>query len=437
MNNNFYKSGIGIGIIIIFLGVNAVGGISHNKGEINTSNILNNLNKEYFIINSTFENIQTEKEDLFYNSKGEYIDQEQTLEDGYGLNINYDQYVAQSFRPSVPRLSKVYMKLFKYGGTPNYELEFSVREILNGNDLVIVIKTGTQVANGWNEFDFPDLQVQVDNTYYLVCVGDAGVGGDPFYCWYYKDGNPYNRGMAYVYNWGAWHSSSNFDCCFKTAYTNDPPNAPSNPNPNNGETNVDINADLSWMCSDPDPYETLTYDVYFEANDPTPDQLVSSGQSQKTYNPGTMEKDVTYYWKIIAEDSCGEKTQSPIWYFTTSQSANEPPDTPEITGETSGKTGNSYTYTASTIDPDGDQIWYWFDWGDNTNTGWTGPYTSGVAASESHIWNAQGTFHIKVKAKDSYDLESLWATLDVTMPKYKLNNINNLLLLWRLFNIWR
>jgi hypothetical protein len=148
-----------------------------------------------------------------------------------------------------------------------------------------------------------------------------------------------------------------------------------------------------------------------------------------------MEKDVTYYWKIIAEDSCGEKTQGPIWYFSTSQSANEPPDTPEITGETSGKTGNSYTYTASSSDPDGDQIWYWFDWGDNTNTGWVGPYSSGIIVSESHIWNAQGMFHIKVKAKDSYDLESPWATLDVRMSKVKLNNINNFLLLCRWFNI--
>ena len=159
-----------IGIIIIFLGVNAVEGYNHHEGKINTSNILINLKKEYFTINSTFKNIQIKKEDLFYNSKGEYIDQQQTLEDGYGLNINYDQFVAQSFKPSVPRLSKIYLKLFKYGGTPDYDLEFSVRETLNGNDLVIVTKTGAQVANGWNEFDFSDMQVQVDKTYYLVCI---------------------------------------------------------------------------------------------------------------------------------------------------------------------------------------------------------------------------------------------------------------------------
>jgi hypothetical protein len=435
MQDRLFRKCLIIGIIILFIGASVVQGISINNKKVSESKKIDSLNTEYLMINTTSVNMLNEKGDLNYNPKDEYIDQQQTQHGSSGLDINYDQFVAQSFKPSVQRLSKVHLKLFKYGGTPNYELEFSVRKTLNGNDLVLVTKTGTQVTNGWNEFDFPDLQVQVDNTYYLVCVGDAGTGGDPYYCWYYSDTNPYNRGMLHIFNYGDWHNVPSADCCFKTIYTNDPPNPPSNPYPSDGETNVDINAYLSWTGSDPDPDDTLIYDVYFEADDTTPDVLVSNNQIETTYNPGQMEKGVTYYWKIIAEDECGEKTSSPVWHFTTAQWENEPPDKPVITGKTSGKVGVSYIYSAVSTDPDGDQIWYWFDWGDNTNTGWTGPYNSGIIAYESHTWNAPGTYHIKVKAKDIYDLESLWATLDVSMPRSKINIINNFFLLWRLFNI--
>ena len=268
------------------------------------------------VINSTILDIQY-KNKVFCNSKDEYIDQQQTQHGSYGVNINYDQFVAQSFKPSVQRLSKVELKLFKYGGVPDYELELYVREELQGDDLVTVTKEGSEVINGWNEFDFPDLQVEIDQTYYLVCEGDGGLGGDPIYCWYYSDTNPYNRGMVHIFNYDIWHSVSGSDCCFKTIYTNDPPNLPSNPDPYDGETNVNINAILSWTCSDPDG-DNLVYDVYFEADDSTPDILVSEGQTETTYDPETLFSKTTYYWQIIAEDNFGASTTSPVWQFRTS-----------------------------------------------------------------------------------------------------------------------
>ena len=99
--------------------------------------------------------------------------------------------------------------------------------------------------------------------------------------------------------------------------------------------------------------------------------------------------------------------------------SNSPPDKPIVTGSTSGKIGTSYDYNIIVTDHDGDPIWYWFDWGDDTSTGWVGPYPSGSEASESHIWNLQGDYHLKVKAKDCYDAESLWGELVVTMPRNK------------------
>ena len=381
--------------------------LNYNSFKVQNSNI-------DVLINSTLVDMYNEYGDVVRGSKAEYIDQEQTLEVGSGLNINYGQYVAQSFKPSVPRLSKVYLKLFKYNGVPTYDLEFSVREQLSGSNLVYVTKGGSEVINGWNEFDFSDLQVEIDKTYYLVCEGDGGQGNDPIYCWYCIDTNPYNRGMTYVYNYGSWHSVSDVDCCFKTAYTNDPPNQPSNPDPYDGETGVDFDADLSWTCSDPDG-DPLTYDVYFEADDSSPDVLVSDDQTGTSFDPGFLDSDKIYYWQIIAEDNFGVTTPGPVWFFTTIE--NEAPNTPMVSGETNGKVGVSYVYSASSEDFDGDQVYYLFDWGDGTNSSWVGPYDSGATGRESHVWSEEGTYIIKVKAKDIHGEESTWAMLEVTMPK--------------------
>jgi hypothetical protein len=100
------------------------------------------------------------------------------------------------------------------------------------------------------------------------------------------------------------------------------------------------------------------------------------------------------------------------------------PDTPMITGTVQGKTGQMYQYNVSTNDLDGDLIFYWIDWGDGTNTGWLGPHPPGFLLQVTHSWSTKGTYHVKVKAKDTFSMESPWATIDVTMPMSTLYNGN-------------
>ena len=95
---------------------------------------------------------------------------------------------------------------------------------------------------------------------------------------------------------------------------------------------------------------------------------------------------------------------------------NQPPDFPQISGAMNGTKGKEYQYTIITSDPNGDTIFYYIDWGDNTNSGWLGSYNSGQTVSVSNSWDSEGTYTVKVKAKDIYDAESDWATLTVTMP---------------------
>jgi subtilisin family serine protease len=93
----------------------------------------------------------------------------------------------------------------------------------------------------------------------------------------------------------------------------------------------------------------------------------------------------------------------------------EKPAAPE--GTTSGKVGEYYDYMVSTVDVDGDQIYYLFDWGDGTDSGWVGPYDSNDVCTVSYNWSEKGNYEIKVKAKDIFGLESDWSNpLPIKMP---------------------
>ena len=105
---------------------------------------------------------------------------------------------------------------------------------------------------------------------------------------------------------------------------NNPPYPPSTPNPCNGTTNLSIcPLNLSWIGGDPDPGDTVLFDIYFGSTNPPP--LVASNVSE--YTTGILGFNKTYYWKIVAWDDHGASTHGPIWHFTTEQ--NYPPNPAE------------------------------------------------------------------------------------------------------------
>jgi hypothetical protein len=97
--------------------------------------------------------------------------------------------------------------------------------------------------------------------------------------------------------------------------TNGLPYEPANPYPPDSATDVNVNADLSWSGGDPDLDDTASYDVYLGTAMPPP--LVASGESDTTYDAGTMEGDTEYYWQIIARDNHGDSAVGVIWHFET------------------------------------------------------------------------------------------------------------------------
>jgi hypothetical protein len=137
---------------------------------------------------------------------------------------------------------------------------------------------------------------------------------------------------------------------------------------------------------------------------------------------------VSYY--IHAEDASGRAENHPYigaagaHTFTAfgGQPGNNAPEKPQKpTGKSQGKTGTSYLYSTKTTDPDGDQVFYMWDWGDGNVSVWLGPYASEATATAQKSWAVKGTYAVKVKAKDVHGAESNWSDpLSVTMPQSQL-----------------
>ena len=92
------------------------------------------------------------------------------------------------------------------------------------------------------------------------------------------------------------------------------------------------------------------------------------------------------------------------------------PDTPN--GPPEIKKGIRYSYSSCTIDPQGDKVYYLFDWGDKSSSELVGPFNSSEEAISSHIWKKRGNYEIKVKAIDTNNYESEWSdSFYVTVPR--------------------
>lgn len=109
-------------------------------------------------------------------------------------------------------------------------------------------------------------------------------------------------------------------------------------------------------------------------------------------------------------------------YYASVLTLNQKPEIPNRpTGPVSGKPNTNYIYRTSTIDLDGDRVFYNFSWGDDTFSGWIGPFDSGEEAFAMKSWDEEGAYEIRVKAKDVFGDESGWSEpLAVTMP-YRFN----------------
>jgi hypothetical protein len=377
--------------------------------------------KEYNI--SFFIDMDNGQNNKFYKQEDtntgllEQLDQYQTTHDNdYLIGSDVMGYrLAQSFKPSLPTLTSFSLYLtstFSIIGWHYFNYRVSLKkDSLNSADILSATIHTSDLIQGYafwlTIYPFLPLAVTPGDTYYIVIYGlEPGTLGDADLYWFYKSGgSAYINGDGYVMDqpdptW--WPIFGGGDFCFRTygepGSTNDPPNTPSNPDPANNDLDIDINADLSWTGGDPDISDIVTYDIYFGTNSNPP--LHKTDHTSTSYDPGTMNHNTKYYWKIVANDNHGATTTGPIWDFTTI-SANQPPNNPVC----SYNRFNDELVVTGT-DPDGDQVRYGVDWNsDLTVDQWTSLVASGT---EQRIDCSGKTGTVSVITEDEHGAQSGW-----------------------------
>jgi PKD repeat protein len=149
---------------------------------------------------------------------------------------------------------------------------------------------------------------------------------------------------------------------------------------------------------------------------------LGDGNTSEEQNPEHIYNSIGIY--IINLTVTDQKDISAYSTTTVNIIENFPPDKPiKPSGATNGKAGVEYIYTSSTTDPNVNQLFYQWDWGDGNISNWLGPFESGHTANASYSWVTQGDYQIKVKTKDVYDAESEWSDpLPISMPKNKIEH---------------
>jgi hypothetical protein len=145
------------------------------------------------------------------------------------------------------------------------------------------------------------------------------------------------------------------------------------------------------------------------------------GDTSPVQNPTHSYEEKGNYTVVLSVTDANDITiQDQTWALIHGE--NSPPDTPEINGTAKGKPLVQYNYTVVTSDIDGDEVYYFIDWDDGTNSSWIGPYQSGEPITQPHTWSKKGTYTIRCQAKDDSGAESDWATLQVRMPTFLVYN---------------
>ncbi len=111
--------------------------------------------------------------------------------------------------------------------------------------------------------------------------------------------------------------------------------------------------------------------------------------------------------------------------FSINNHLNYPPSIPQVHGPSFGGNEISFSFTANATDPEGELIYYKWDWGDGNVSGWLGPFNSSGSITMSYMWMNDGNYSVRVKAKDIGEGESAWSAehLISIAPQINFSNV--------------
>jgi PKD repeat protein len=318
-----------------------------------------------------------------YCSIGErdQIDQQHTVHDDGGGQ----KYGAQSFKPTLNTLSKVELFIYRQGD-PSGNYIVSIRSSLDGNDLTSITIPASYIPPypyTWIQFDFQNIHVIPENTYYIVTYV-TGYEGSHYIGWGgCSSGDYYTRGSAYYKPFASWPWEPHwviFDFNFKTyGYNNNLPTADAG-GPYSGNVGESIQLDGSGS------YDSDGTIVSYEWD------LDDDGQ----YDDATGET-TTYSWSTsgthaislkVTDNDNAEDTDD------TTVEINSPPIA-DANGPYYAEVGESIQLDGSgSYDSDGTIVSYEWDLDDD------GQYDDATGEMPYYSWSTTGIHNIGLKVTD-------------------------------------
>ncbi|MCG2826376.1 MAG: hypothetical protein L6265_07290, partial [Thermoplasmatales archaeon] len=233
--------------------------------------------------------------------------------------------------------------------------------------------------------------------------GEAGGGMTPLSL---ADGYNYNVSVKTKdgYEWGSW--------CETMFHMNTPPPAPTIPvTPSNGETGVSTSTAISWTNLSDSEGSQITYYWYVDVDNPPAFPYNASGSTTtNTSVPLSLDPDITYYWRVMANDSYENATEwSQTWSFTTESGDTTPPDSSVDALPWYWNITGTATITATATDATGVQsvgLWYSYS---SDNVSWGAMTFKGLMIFDSgNTWKyttftftAEGWYNLSTNSTDS------------------------------------
>jgi len=201
-----------------------------------------------------------------------------------------------------------------------------------------------------------------------------------------------------------------------------PPKIAWKPYPPNGAKFVDPNADLSWNQG----WGARLHTVYFGDNfDDVNNATGGAPLVFTTYDPGTLELDKTYFWRVDEFDA-RDTHKGDVWSFTTAGGGGG------IKGEYFNNVNLSGTPALTRIDPNVN-----FDWGDQSpgapinDDGWSARWTADleILFDDTYTFsvNSQDGTRLWIDGELVIDMWVAWVTTKyASLPLYLEKGIHSL-----------
>ncbi len=208
----------------------------------------------------------------------------------------------------------------------------------------------------------------------------------------------------------------------------------SSPTPSNKSANIDIDRS-SISISIQQTYGGLFDCIISTSPDIGSTSLFDQSNGTKSCTLSNLDYDTTYTWMVSIKDlNSGGWVNKSYWFRVESEPDDDPgggfppgggggffPPTPEQgvnnapyksvkpSGPVYIEPGGSFSYSAQTYDPDGDQVRYKFDWGDGNFSEWSNFIPGNQTVTIEYSWYQINNFSIRVIVQDEYNKNSSWS----------------------------